>query len=120
MAYAPYLIIALALVLIFVGKRLRDPAPVVLLPLATFIIFFCVWHLAAVAKSYALNDAQGNFVRMVEVFPTPWSGDRHSAGTAGGLVPAHRAGAQPPVSVPPPDLPDRVDPDRGAVVRRQG
>lgn len=73
MAYAPYLIIALALVLIFVGKRLRDPAPVVLLPLATFIIFSCVWHLAAVAKSYPLRDAQGNFVRMVEVFPTPWS-----------------------------------------------
>jgi len=73
MAYAPYLIIALALVLIFVGKRLRDPAPVVLLPLATFIIFFCVWHLAAVAKSYPLHDAQGNFVRIVEIFPTPWS-----------------------------------------------
>ncbi len=71
--FAPYLIIALALVLIVVGKRLKDPAPVIVLPLATFIIFFCVWHIAAVAKSYPLNDAQGNFVRMVEVFPTPWS-----------------------------------------------
>ena len=71
--FVPYLIIALALVLIVVGKRLKDPAPVIVLPLATFIIFFCVWHIAAVAKSYPLNDAQGNFVRMVEVFPTPWS-----------------------------------------------
>lgn len=66
-------IIAAAVLLILVARKLRDPWPQILLPVATFVIFICLWHIDAVAESYPLLDAEGRFVRTVEVFPTPWS-----------------------------------------------
>jgi len=68
----PYLVALSAVVLIFVACRLREPAPKFLLPFATAVIFVCGWQIAADASMYPLMK-DGVLVRMVEVFPTPWS-----------------------------------------------
>lgn len=70
---APLIILGLAIFLIAYSRKLKDPYPAVLLPLGTFIAFLCLWHIAAVAKSYPLYDKSGNLIRIVEVFPTPYS-----------------------------------------------
>lgn len=69
----PYVVALAAVALILVARRLRDPAPKILLPLATAVIFVCGWQVAADAARYELRDKDGDFVRMVEIFPTPWS-----------------------------------------------
>ncbi|MBL8861572.1 MAG: ABC transporter permease [Planctomycetes bacterium] len=70
---APYIVAVFAVVLLRVGTRLRDPAPKVLLPLAAFVLFVCAWQVAADLARYELRDKEGNFLRMVEVFPAPWA-----------------------------------------------
>lgn len=72
MNFVPYIVASAAVVLIFVARRLRDPAPKILLPFATAVIFVCGWQIAADAAMYPLMK-DGVLVRMVEVFPTPWS-----------------------------------------------
>ncbi|MCY2959423.1 MAG: ABC transporter permease [Planctomycetota bacterium] len=69
----PFVTALAAVALILVARRLRDPAPKILLPLATAVIFVCGWQIAADAARYELRDKDGAFVRMVEIFPTPWS-----------------------------------------------
>lgn len=69
----PYLVAVGAIALILVARRLRDPAPKYLLPFATFVLFVCAWQVAADLALYELRDKDGAFVRMVEVFPAPWS-----------------------------------------------
>ncbi len=61
---------ALAVVLILVGRKLRDPLPKVLLPLATAILFLCFWQIAAEAERYEVKMPDGTS-RLVEIFPTP-------------------------------------------------
>ena len=73
MNLVPYAVAAAAVGLILVARKLRDPLPKVLLPLATAVIFVCFWQVAAEAVRYELRDKAGNVVRIVEVFPTPWS-----------------------------------------------
>jgi NitT/TauT family transport system permease protein len=69
----PFLVAAAAILLIGVARKLRDPLPSVLLPLATATLFVCFWHVAAEAVRYELRDKEGNLIRLVEIFPTPWS-----------------------------------------------
>lgn len=69
----PYIVALAAIVLILVARRLPDPAPKILLPLSTAVLFVCAWQVAADAARYELKDKDGNVVRLVEVFPTPWS-----------------------------------------------
>jgi NitT/TauT family transport system permease protein len=68
---APIAIAIGAIVLILVARRLRDPAPAILLPLAAAILFLCLWHVKAVSDRIEVRDAQGAFVRLVEFLPTP-------------------------------------------------
>ena len=42
-----------AVALILVARRLRDPAPKILLPLATAVIFVCGWQIAADERAAA-------------------------------------------------------------------
>ncbi len=72
MNFVPYLVAIAAVALILVARRMRDPAPKYLLPFATFVLFGCAWQVAADAAKYPLMK-DGVLVRMVEVFPTPWS-----------------------------------------------
>jgi NitT/TauT family transport system permease protein len=67
----PIAIAAGAIGLILVARKLRDPAPAILLPMAAAILFLCLWHIKAVGDRIEVRDAQGNFVRVVEFLPTP-------------------------------------------------
>ncbi len=69
----PYIVALAAVALILVARKLRDPAPMILLPLASTVILLCAWQIGAEAARYPLTDKNGNFVRLIEVFPTPWS-----------------------------------------------
>ncbi len=73
MNFLPYLVVVGALIAIAAASRLRDPLPKYLLPLLVAVIFVCLWQVAADAARYELKDADGQFVRWVEVFPTPRS-----------------------------------------------
>jgi NitT/TauT family transport system permease protein len=68
----PYATIAGAIVLIAVARKLRDPLPKLLLPLATGVIFVCMWQLFAEAQRFEVKLPDGS-KRVVEIFPTPWS-----------------------------------------------
>src|SRR5690606_31135197 len=56
----PYVVALAAVALILVARRLRDPAPKILLPLATAVIFVCGWQVAADAARYELRDKDGD------------------------------------------------------------
>lgn len=72
MSAAPLLVAAAAVVLILVARRLEDPLPKVLLPLATAAIFVAFWQVACEILRYELRSPDGT-VRVIELFPTPWS-----------------------------------------------
>lgn len=72
MNLVPYVVALAAVGLIAFAARLRDPAPKILLPLATAVLFTCAWQIAADAAAYPIVR-DGVVVRVVEVFPTPWS-----------------------------------------------
>jgi NitT/TauT family transport system permease protein len=69
---APLLVAAAAVVLILVARRLEDPLPKILLPLATAAIFVAFWQVACEILRYELRSPDGT-VRVIELFPTPWS-----------------------------------------------
>jgi NitT/TauT family transport system permease protein len=71
--FVPYIVVVAAIGLILVARKLRDPAPMILLPFASTVILLCAWQLGAEAARYPLTDKEGNLVRIIEVFPTPWS-----------------------------------------------
>lgn len=73
MTLAPFVVIAAALVVIYFARKLRDPLPKFVLPAAVAVLFVCGWQIAADAAKYELRDKDGALVRMVEIFPTPWS-----------------------------------------------
>ncbi len=66
----PYAAIALALVTIFLCRRLDGFPPKLLLPLSTAVIFVSFWHLSCGWLSYDMKQVDGS-LRHVEVFPTP-------------------------------------------------
>lgn len=72
MSAAPLLVAAAAVVLILVARRLEDPLPKILLPLATAAIFVAFWQVACEILRYELRSPDGT-VRVIELFPTPWS-----------------------------------------------
>jgi NitT/TauT family transport system permease protein len=67
----PFVVTAIALAAIAIGRKLRDPLPSILLPLATAMIFVCLWQVACESKSYYVKQLDGS-LRLVEQFPTPW------------------------------------------------
>ena len=71
MSYWPFLATSIALAAILVVRKLRDPVPMIVLPLATGTIFVCGWQVACELMRYELKLADGT-VRLIEVFPTPW------------------------------------------------
>ncbi len=72
MSLAPIAATAGAVLLIVVARKLRDPLPKFLLPLATAILFLCFWQFAAEQAQYEVKQPDGT-KRLVEIFPTPWS-----------------------------------------------
>ena len=68
----PFVVTAAALATILVARKLRDPLPGLLLPLATAAIFVCFWQVSCELLRYELRNPDGT-VRLIEVFPTPWS-----------------------------------------------
>ena len=72
MSLWPFVATALALVAIVVVRKLRDPVPMIALPLATLTIFISGWQISCELMRYELKMADGT-VRLIEVFPTPWS-----------------------------------------------
>lgn len=72
MSLWPFFAIAAALAVIFVARKLRDPLPAILLPLATGTIFISCWQVACMLMCYELVLPDGT-VRWIEVFPRPWS-----------------------------------------------
>lgn len=72
MSAAPFAVAAAAIVLIAVACQQRDPLPKLLLPLATTILFVCAWQVFAVLERLEVKLPDGS-IRVVEIFPTPWS-----------------------------------------------
>jgi NitT/TauT family transport system permease protein len=67
----PFVATGVAVLTILIVRRLRDPIPKVLLPLATTTIFVAVWHFACEMMTYPVSMVDGT-VRWIHVFPTPW------------------------------------------------
>lgn len=70
MSWPPIAIALAAIGLLLVARRMRDPWPKWLLPLATFALFGCLWQIAAELKSYTVTRDDGS-PRLVWVTPTP-------------------------------------------------
>jgi NitT/TauT family transport system permease protein len=69
----PFVASGVALAVILVCRRLRDPLPAVLLPLATGVIFVAAWHFACEQMRYEIRLPDGS-TRLVEPFKaTPWA-----------------------------------------------
>ncbi len=73
MNFVPYIVSLAAMGLILVTRKMRHPAPMILLPLASTAILLCLWQIGAEAARYPLTDKDGTLLRIIEVFPTPWS-----------------------------------------------
>ena len=73
MSWPPFAIALGAIALILVARKMRDPAPKKLLPLAAGVLFLCCWQLKAESDRFELRDKDGTLVRMIEIMPTPWS-----------------------------------------------
>jgi len=67
----PFVAAGASLLVIVVVRRLRDPLPAILLPVASAVIFVAAWHFACEQMRYDVRQADGT-IRVVEVFPTPW------------------------------------------------
>lgn len=70
MSWPPIAVALGAIGLLLVARRLRDPWPKWLLPLATFLLFGCAWQIAAELESYTVQQDDGS-LRLVWVTPTP-------------------------------------------------
>lgn len=73
MSIWPFVVASSAAATIFFARKLRDPLPKVLLPLASAVIFVCAWHIACQMMLYEVKDKEGHVIRVIELFPTPWS-----------------------------------------------
>jgi NitT/TauT family transport system permease protein len=67
----PYIAAAAALATFLGARRLRDPGPRVLLPLATAVLFLAFWHVTCELKTYSVRQPDGS-LRWVRTFPTPF------------------------------------------------
>lgn len=67
----PFVATGVSLAALLIGRRLRDPFPRVLLPLATAVIFVAAWHVACELMTYPVKQADGT-VRWIQTFPNPW------------------------------------------------
>jgi NitT/TauT family transport system permease protein len=67
----PFVATAVAILTIVVVRRLREPIPKILLPIATVTIFVAAWHFTCEMLTYSVSTADGT-VRWIHVFPTPW------------------------------------------------
>lgn len=71
MSLWPYVAVTVAAVMVVIARRLEDPLPKVLLPLATIAAFVALWHLTCEALAYDLKQLDGT-LRHIELFPTPY------------------------------------------------
>lgn len=67
----PFIVVGVAIAVCVIARRLRDPLPKILLPLAVAAAFVAVWHIACELMTYPVKQADGS-IRWVETFPTPW------------------------------------------------
>jgi len=67
----PFVAAGVALLVILVARRLRDPIPKALLPLATATMFVAAWHVACELMTYSVKMPDGT-LRWIHTFPTPW------------------------------------------------
>jgi NitT/TauT family transport system permease protein len=66
----PFVVTALAIVVFVLAGRLRDPLPMILLPLATAAVFVAAWQVTCEMLAYTIQMPDGS-ARHIEVFPTP-------------------------------------------------
>jgi len=66
-----FAVAAVAAGTIGVARRLRDPFPAILLPLASAAIFVCAWQVSCDLTAYAVRNPDGTFHRL-DLFPAPW------------------------------------------------
>jgi NitT/TauT family transport system permease protein len=67
----PFVASGVAILTILVARRLRDPIPKVLLPLATATIFVAAWHVACETMTYPVEQPDGT-IKWIKTFPNPW------------------------------------------------
>jgi NitT/TauT family transport system permease protein len=67
----PFYVAGVASTTFLFGRRLRDPLPRVLLPLAVAALFVACWHVTCELMTYPFKQPDGT-IRWVETFPTPW------------------------------------------------
>lgn len=67
----PFIATGAALLTFVVARRLRDPWPMLLLPLATAVVFVSAWHVTCELMTYPTRQPDGS-VRWIRTFPTPW------------------------------------------------
>lgn len=70
MSWPPIAIALAAIGLMFAVRRMRDPWPKWLLPLAVGVVFVCLWQIGAESKSYWVHQDDGS-ARLVWSSPTP-------------------------------------------------
>lgn len=76
MSFWPFATGAAALAVLVFARKLRDPWPKYVLPLAAAALFVAYWHFAVELKSYDARQLDGS-LRRVDVFATPaqaWPG----------------------------------------------
>lgn len=67
----PFFVLAAAALAFVLGRRLRDPLPKLVLPLASTAVFVAFWHMTCEWLAYDLAQPDGT-VRRIELFPTPY------------------------------------------------
>jgi NitT/TauT family transport system permease protein len=67
----PFVAIGGAILTILLVRRLRDPFPKILLPIATAVAFVAAWHITCETLTYPIKQLDGT-TRWIETFPTPW------------------------------------------------
>jgi len=67
----PFIVAGAAILTFLLARRLRDPLPKVLLPLAVAALFVACWHVTCELMTYPYKQPDGT-IRWVETFPNPW------------------------------------------------
>lgn len=67
----PFVATGVAIFVILIALRLKDPFPKFLLPLASATIFVAVWQVACDYKTYPAPQPDGT-VKWIQTFPDPW------------------------------------------------
>ncbi len=68
----PYVAIAVAVGTWVFARKLRDPLPLILLPLATATVFVSMWHLSCEWMAYDIVLRDGTVRHIESIIPTPW------------------------------------------------